>query len=296
MNSNVGGGRRRDDANFDRSRSRDRPPRNNNEQANFEHGRKDRNIKADGRPSSSNRSLTRSPRRRSDSTHSGNRKTDHHHGEKDGKSERRPRKKDSDSSKDQRSSSSSSKSKQKEKGKPDKEDEKRKAVGVLDVDWNELPSKKPEETVATANGDQEAGVEGEEESSSVLKRFTPANVLLQMGISTRLLPSSVVDKVKDICNKETGKNDSLPLVTDQQLGALNRAESQRQKSWKDSFQKSLKTRLTSYDDVAVRENILGISQDSTTTYQPPQIINSRTYSASLKHYLSCQVKQPLPVQ
>ena len=61
------------------------------------------------------------------------------------------------------------------------------AVGVLDVDWNELPTKKHDEAVTTTNGDAADDLI-EAEESSVLKRFTPGKnieILLCLIVSTK---------------------------------------------------------------------------------------------------------------
>nr|CAB3266583.1 serine/arginine repetitive matrix protein 1-like [Phallusia mammillata] len=159
------------------------------------------------------------------------------------------------------------------------------AADVLEVDWKGLT---PVE--------KEKGTE-EGSSGSVLSRFTPGNVLLRMGISSKLLPEYLVQRVAQKCS-EVKSSDAPPLVLEHGLGALNRGESMRRSSWLNNFSNlSPGTRMTSFTDASYRQRLLGIKGDMRIPTFPPQIINARTYSASIKHYLNKTAnKIPIEVQ
>ncbi|CAK8671850.1 unnamed protein product [Clavelina lepadiformis] len=172
-----------------------------------------------------------------------------------------------------------SKVKSKSDKNPEKEDATPKAADVLDVDWTGLTSSNKKDSKPDIP------------NSSVLKRFTPGNVLLRMGVSTKLLPPDLVKKVEEKCKAEASDSDggeNLPLVLDQGLGALNHAAALRQHSWNNAFncRTSQNLRLTSFGDAKFRQHILGIEEDLRFPYQPPLVINAKSYAASLKHYLN----------
>uniref|UniRef100_H2YKA0 Uncharacterized protein n=1 Tax=Ciona savignyi TaxID=51511 RepID=H2YKA0_CIOSA len=216
------------------------------------------------RASSKSRSSTRSPRRSRHSHHSIHQSSDR---EKSDRKSSKPR-----SSKD----SKPNKSKE-EKKKKKEEPTKPKAADVLEVDW---PSLSPEKEIT------------EPEPDSILNRFTPCNVLLDMGVSPSLLPAHLLEKVKTLCN-ENNQHANKKLVTTHELGALNRNESLRHSSWQAAF-KARFPRLTSYEDAKFRRLALNRTQDPIPSTLPPAVINAKSYAASIKHYIS--KTKPIEVQ
>nr|XP_002119653.2 serine/arginine repetitive matrix protein 1-like isoform X2 [Ciona intestinalis] len=218
-------------------------------------------------------SASRSPRRSRHGHHSSHNSNDREKLER--KSSR------TKSSRDSRRSGSEARGKSKEEKKSESKGEKvkpSKAADVLEVDW---PSLSPDKEI------------NEPEPDSILNRFTPGNVLLNMGVSTKLLPAHLLEKVSNLCGKNNNISDSRPLVTTHGLGALNRNESLRHTAWHSVF-KARPSRVTTYDDLKFRVRVLHRTEFPPPPTTPPTIINTKSYAASIKHFVS-KIK-PLEVQ